>query len=86
MHGAGSVPHGRDLQPLDRRLLEPHGRERDDVQRRERLHADRHLSVGNLHRRQSGHLRCAGPVPHGRDLQPLERGMLEPTDRGRDEL
>ena len=38
LHGAGPVPHGRDLQPVDGRLLEPDRRERHGVQRRQRLH------------------------------------------------
>ena len=80
LHGAGPVSYGWDVQPIDRRLLESDGGEWDDVQRWKRLHADRHLSVGDLHWEQPHHLHGAGPVPRRWDLQPLYGSMYE-SDR-----
>ena len=58
MHGERSVPYGGDVQPDQRGLLEPGGDQRDGVQRRERVHADRHLPERACALRRA---RCVAP-------------------------
>ena len=55
---------------------------RHRVQRRQRLHADRHLPGRHLHRRQPGRLHGARPVPRRRHLRPGDGHLLEP-EQGR---
>ena len=73
------MPRGRHLQHVDRRLLEPGEDQRHRLQRRQRLHPDRHLPGGHLHRRQPGDLHGPGPVPYRGDLQPSTGVCTNPT-------
>ena len=59
----------------------PAAAERHRLQRRQRLHADRHLPGRRLHRREPGDLRRARPVPRRRHLQSRDRRLLEPGRR-----
>jgi hypothetical protein len=68
------------VQFVDGRVLEPDEGERHDVQRRERVHAVRHVSVGNLHGRLADHVYGERSVPHGGHLRPVERNVLEPCE------
>ena len=52
--------------------------QRHGVQRRQRLHAERHLSGRRVHGQQPGGLHGAGSVPRRRHLRHRHRGMREP--------
>ena len=64
---------GGDVQPEHGAVLEPDGRQRNELQRRERVRPERHVPGGGLHRREPGHVHGAGPV--------LRRGQLQHGDR-----
>jgi hypothetical protein len=85
LRGAGSVPWGRSVQSVDGRLLESGRCKRDGLQRRERLHASGQLPSGHLYR-EPGHLRGAGSVSCGGNLQPGDRHLLESGGGERDGL
>src|SRR5206468_97610 len=72
-----------NLRHIDGDLLEPDSNEWDIVQRRERLYSDRYMSGGIVRREQPGHLFRKRPVSRRRDVQPLNRELLEPTEVGR---
>ena len=57
--------------------------QRHGVQRRQRLHADRHLPGGRLHGRQPGDLRGERPVPRRGRVQPGDGRVLEPAQAER---
>ena len=86
LHGARPVPRRRHLRHGDRALLEPAEDRRDGLQRRQRVHADRHLPGRRLHGRQPGRLHGAGPVPRRRHLRHGDRALLEPAEDRRDGL
>ena len=62
-----SVPRRGDVRPGDRPCARTRQAERHRLQRRQRLHADRHLPGGALHRRQPGGL-------HGAAISATTRG------------
>ena len=53
---------------IDGRVLEPGEGERDGLQRWERMHADRYVRRGNVHRQQSRHMHGERPMSCGRCL------------------
>ena len=58
--------------------------ERISLQRRQRLHPNRHLPDRHLHRRQPGRLPGSGSVPRPGHLRHGHRGLLEPEQAGSD--
>ncbi len=77
------MPHGGHLQYGHRSVLEPCSERRDELQRRERLHADGHVCLRNLHRLESGDLRGQRPVSCGGNLQHDDRRVHESGCRQR---
>ena len=59
----------------------PNASQRHGLQRRQRLHADRHLPGRRVHRRQPGDLHRDRPVPRRRHLQPAT-GVCSNPERG----
>ena len=51
--------------------------ERNDVQRQQRVYVGGDVSVGELHGRNDSNLRTGQPVPERRDLQSVDRYLLE---------
>ena len=72
------MPYGRYLQREHRRLLQSRRRERDLLQRWQRVHPDGLLSERNLHRLEPGDVHRDRSVPYGRDVQHEHRRVLEP--------
>ena len=79
----GPVPQRGDVRAGDGVSDADEQDQRDDVQRRERLHAERQLSGRRLHRREPGHVHRAGPVPCRGDVQPVDGRLL--GEHARDE-
>ena len=86
VHGERSVPRRRHVQSDDGAVLESDGDQRDDLQRRERVHADGLLSERDLHRVEPRHMHGQRPMPHGRHVQSEHGGVLEPDCLGRNRL
>ena len=84
LHRPGPVPRGRDLRRRRPASARTRSDQRHDVQRRRRLHADRHVPGGHLHRDEPGDLHRPGPVPRRRHVQPGHRGLHEPDCVQRD--
>ena len=74
------------LQSFDGRLLEPGEAEWDGVQRRQRVHDERHVSGGDVHGREPGSLRRRGSVPQRRGLRSGHGPLLESREAGRRRL
>ena len=75
LHRLGSVPRRGHLQPGGRHLLQPQQGQRIGLQRRRRVHAERHVPGRRLHRREPGHVHRPGSVPRRGHLQPGERHL-----------
>lgn len=88
--------HGRNLQqlpdelrcadpvPNDGRVRGVRRRERsrwNHVQRRQRVHSDRYVSIGHVHGRECGRMHGQRSVPYRRELRPHQRNLLESGDR-----
>src|SRR5213593_3517775 len=82
MRGLRPVPHARHLQPRDGRLQQPRQARRRFLQRRQRVHADRHLSGRRLRGDEPRRVHGLRPVPHGRHLQPRD-GRLHQSRQAR---
>ena len=78
VHRERLVPHGGHVQHEHGRVLEPRRGERHDVQRRQRVHAERQLPVGRLRACEPGDVHGERRVPHGRDVQLGDGAVLEP--------
>ncbi len=76
VHRAGPVSRGRDVQSVDGGVLQPGSRQRDELQRRECLHADRLVPGGSLHRGESSHVHGARFLPQRRRLHCIDGGLL----------
>ena len=83
VHGERSMPRRRDVHTCNGTLLEPCESERSDVQRRQRLHADRHLSERAVHRGESGRVHGERPVPRRRDVHTRNGSLLESRESQR---
>jgi hypothetical protein len=86
LFGFGSMPLGGYVRYGDGRLLEPVGGERDGLQRRQRVYAERHVPVGHLHGGEPGGVLGFGSVPFGGYVQHGDGRLLEPVGGERDGL
>ncbi len=66
LHRVGSVPRRGHLRAVERHVLEPGEGRRRRVQRRERLHADRHVPGRRVHGLGPGGVHRVGSVPRRR--------------------
>ncbi len=60
--------------------------ERDGVLGRQRVHAERHVPVGDLHRREPGDLRGERSVPHRRRVQHRDGSLQQPREGERERV
>jgi hypothetical protein len=72
------VPRRGDVQHEHGRVLEPDGGQWDDLQRRQRLHADRQLPERDVYRIESRHVHGQRSVPRHGDVQHEHGHVLEP--------
>ncbi len=79
---ARPVPRRRRLQSGHRPVQPPRRRQRHQLQRQQRLHPERQLPGGRLHRRQPGGVQRPRPVPRRRRLRSRHR-PVQPTGRHR---
>lgn len=86
VHGERSMPCGRDVRHVDRRMLEPREGQRHCVQRRQCVHADRHVPIRSVLRRQSGDMRRGRSVPCCGHVRYVDRRLFQPCEGGRNEL
>ena len=73
----GSVPRCWELRSDYGRLFQPSEGGWEFVQRRERLHADRHVRGRDLHGSEPGDVLCFGSVPRCRELRSEHRRVFE---------
>ena len=64
-------------------MLEPESHQRHGLHGRERLHADRHLPIGRLRRREPGDLHRQRPMSPRRCLRHGNRRLLQPEQAER---
>jgi len=77
LYGERSMPRGRDLQPELRHLLESSGAQRHGVQRRQRLHANRHVPKWGVRGHESRRLHRERSMPRRGDLRHEHRHLFE---------
>src|SRR5712692_2447098 len=86
LHCQRPVPRGGDLRSDDGSVQQPGEAGRDDLQRRERLHADRYVPVGRLRRQQPSDLHGARSVSRRGHVRSDDGDVQQPGQAGRDDL
>jgi hypothetical protein len=84
VHRERPVSRRWHVQHEHRSMLEPHGRERNNVQRRQRMHPDRQLPERDLRGRESRYVHRERSVSRRRNVRPRYWSMLEPERQQRD--
>ena len=78
---SGSVSRRR-LRRRHGRVLDPTQARRHPVRRRQRLHPNRHLHVGRVHRFPADPLPRQGPVSRSRRVRPRDGSLLQSLEAG----
>jgi hypothetical protein len=72
------VPRGGNVQHEHGCVLESRGRQRDELQRRQRVHAERQLPERDVYRIESRHVHGQRSVPRRGDVQHEHGRVFEP--------
>jgi hypothetical protein len=77
------MPRAGHVQSYDRPVLESGGAQRHGVQRRQRVHADGHVSERRVRRHESGGVHRFGPVPRREHVQSSDGPVFRSAGPGR---
>jgi hypothetical protein len=86
LRGGRPVPHRGDVQPGDRHVQQSREAGRDKLQRRQPVHANRHVRGRGLRWRQPEVVHGERSVPHRGDVQSGDRHLQQSRKGGRDSL